>query len=236
MIRAANLTQVTDYYKSNTVSKQNILDIKIKLETQAKNEFSEANRAYLIEKEKLHAGKNYGKLTLKSPYQTLEHTVCVYQKEQREAVPEKREEHTELSKMKCRLTESYIRFRLKQMSIGFPILFRGVSFFISSFIASSILLFISVSITPGAIALTLIFDGPSSLAKAFVIPLIPALDTEYATSQEAPIIPHIEEIFIIQPLLLCIIFGNTSCIAKNAEFRFVPNISFQSSSVMSLNI
>lgn len=44
---------------------------------------------YLIEKEKLHAGKNYGKLTLKSPYQTLEHTVCVYQKEQREAVPEK---------------------------------------------------------------------------------------------------------------------------------------------------
>ena len=32
---------------------QNILDIKIKLETQAKNEFSEANRAYLIEKEKL---------------------------------------------------------------------------------------------------------------------------------------------------------------------------------------
>ena len=73
---------------------------------------------YLIEKEKLHAGKNYGKLTLKSPYQTLEHTVCVYQKEQREAVPEKREEHTELSKMKCRLTESYIRFRLKQMTLG----------------------------------------------------------------------------------------------------------------------
>ena len=34
-------------------SMQNILDIKIKLETQAKNEFSEANRAYLIEKEKL---------------------------------------------------------------------------------------------------------------------------------------------------------------------------------------
>lgn len=32
-------------------SMQNILDIKIKLETQAKNEFSEANRAYLIEKE-----------------------------------------------------------------------------------------------------------------------------------------------------------------------------------------
>ena len=31
-------------------SMQNILDIKIKLETQAKNEFSEANRAYLIEK------------------------------------------------------------------------------------------------------------------------------------------------------------------------------------------
>ncbi len=36
-------------------SMQNILDIKIKLETQAKNEFSEANRAYLNEKEKLEA-------------------------------------------------------------------------------------------------------------------------------------------------------------------------------------
>ena len=36
-------------------SMQNILDIKIKLETQAKNEFSEANRAYLTEKEKLEA-------------------------------------------------------------------------------------------------------------------------------------------------------------------------------------
>lgn len=34
-------------------SMQNILDIKIKLETQAKNKFSEANRAYLTEKEKL---------------------------------------------------------------------------------------------------------------------------------------------------------------------------------------
>lgn len=34
-------------------SMQNLLDIKIKLETQAKNEFSEANRAYLTEKEKL---------------------------------------------------------------------------------------------------------------------------------------------------------------------------------------
>lgn len=36
-------------------SMQNILDIKIKLETQAKNEFSEANRAYLTEREKLEA-------------------------------------------------------------------------------------------------------------------------------------------------------------------------------------
>ena len=33
-------------------SMQNILDIKIKLETQAKNEFSEANRAYLTEKDR----------------------------------------------------------------------------------------------------------------------------------------------------------------------------------------
>ena len=34
-------------------SMQNILDIKIKLETQAKNEFSEANAKYQIEKDKL---------------------------------------------------------------------------------------------------------------------------------------------------------------------------------------
>lgn len=38
-------------------SMQNLLDIKIKLETQAKNEFSEANRAYLTEKEKLEINR-----------------------------------------------------------------------------------------------------------------------------------------------------------------------------------
>lgn len=70
---------------------------------------------YLIEQERLHAGKNYGKLTLKSPYQTLEYSVCVHQKG---LARENREQNTELSEMKCRLTDDYIRFRLKQMTLG----------------------------------------------------------------------------------------------------------------------
>ena len=56
------------------------------------------------------------------------------------------------------------------------------------------------------------FDGPSSFASDFVNASSPALDTEYATSHDAPTKPHIEEIFIINPSFLCIIFGNTSCI------------------------
>ena len=65
---------------------------------------------------------------------------------------------------------------------------------------------------PGAIAFTLIFEGPNSLAKALVKPLIAAFVVEYATSHEAPVIPHIDEIFIIQPFLLCSIVGNASCV------------------------
>jgi len=64
--------------------------------------------------------------------------------------------------------------------------------------------FISVSITPGAMQFTVIPDGPTSLASAFVNPIIAAFDAEYATSQEAPQIPQIEEMFIIEPLFLFI--------------------------------
>ena len=63
----------------------------------------------------------------------------------------------------------------------------------------------SVEIAPGATTFTVIFDGASSLAKALLIPIIAALDVEYATSSDAPTIPHIDEIFIIHPFLLCII-------------------------------
>ena len=64
----------------------------------------------------------------------------------------------------------------------------------------------SVSIIPGAIAFTLIFDGPTSFANAFVIPFIAALVVEYATSQDAPVSPQIDEIFIMHPCCSCIIY------------------------------
>ncbi len=60
----------------------------------------------------------------------------------------------------------------------------------------------SVSITPQAMALTLMPEGANSLAKALVNELTPPpLLAEYATSHEAPpsLPPHIEEIFIIEP-------------------------------------
>ena len=46
--------------------------------------------------------------------------------------------------------------------------------------------FILVSISPGAIALTVIPLGANSFASALVRPITPALAAEYATSQEAP--------------------------------------------------
>ena len=53
--------------------------------------------------------------------------------------------------------------------------------------------------TPHAIAFTWTLLGASSFARAFVNPLIPDLDAEYATSQEAPESPHIEEMLMILP-------------------------------------
>ena len=46
--------------------------------------------------------------------------------------------------------------------------------------------FMSVSITPGAIQLTRIPEGPISFARAFVRPITAALEAEYATSQLPP--------------------------------------------------
>lgn len=63
-------------------------------------------------------------------------------------------------------------------------------------------LFISVSITPGAIAFTLIPKEATSFAKALVNKFNPPFVVEYTTSQEAPLSPHIEEILIILPLSL----------------------------------
>ena len=85
------------------------------------------------------------------------------------------------------------------ISIGFPIFSNGVSYLNLFIDSSSIFLFISVFIIPGAILFTLILDGPNSFANALVNPFIPALLVEYATSQDAPVCPHIDEIFIISP-------------------------------------
>ena len=53
--------------------------------------------------------------------------------------------------------------------------------------------------TPHAIAFTWTLLGASSLASALVNPLMPDFEAEYATSQEAPEMPHIEEILMILP-------------------------------------
>ena len=59
--------------------------------------------------------------------------------------------------------------------------------------------FISVSMTPQARALTEILLGASSFAKASVKPFNPALDAEYAASQEAPEHPQTEDTFRMTP-------------------------------------
>ena len=94
--------------------------------------------------------------------------------------------------------------------------------------------FIEVSITPGAIALTLIFEGAISFAKAFVKRFIPPFDVEYKTSQEAPTSPHIEDILSITPFLL-IIWGIAIFDKYNGPKRFVFKIFSISSLEESIN-
>ena len=59
-----------------------------------------------------------------------------------------------------------------------PITPNGVCSFKSHIISTDIFLFICVSITPGATALTFILHGPTSFAKAFVKPMTAALVAE----------------------------------------------------------
>ena len=63
-------------------------------------------------------------------------------------------------------------------SVVSPIFPNGISSFISSNSSFVNLEFIFVYIIPGAIEFTLIFEGPSSFANAFVKPSTPAFDTE----------------------------------------------------------
>ena len=82
-----------------------------------------------------------------------------------------------------------------------PILHNEMPFvnsFISAFESPE---FISVSITPGDMQLTLIPLGPTSLARAFVNPIRPAFAAEYTTSHDAPASPQIDDMLIMFPLL-----------------------------------
>lgn len=89
--------------------------------------------------------------------------------------------------------------------------------------------FISVSITPQAIALTWMLLGASSLARARVKELMPPLQAEYATSQEAPTFPQIEEMFKIFPDFWWIMCGRASLLAEKTEVRLTPMMRFHSS-------
>ncbi len=63
-------------------------------------------------------------------------------------------------------------------SSGVPILPTGVSSLRTSSVSLSNPLFIGVSITPGATAFTVMPDGATSLARAFVSPITAAFDAE----------------------------------------------------------
>lgn len=69
---------------------------------------------------------------------------------------------------------------------------------------------ISVLVAPGATQFTRIPTGPSSFAKDFVNPIIAALEAEYTTSQDAPVMPHMEEILIMEPACLKSIPGRAA--------------------------
>ena len=83
------------------------------------------------------------------------------------------------------------------ISEGVPFLHSGVSSAKLDRVSSPKDVVISVVITPGATQFTLIFDGPTSWASAFVKPIRPAFEAEYTTSQEAPVNPQMEDTLII---------------------------------------
>lgn len=76
---------------------------------------STAKIEYLIEKEKLHAGKNYGQIQIKNPYQTLLYTVCVHQSLRED---EERTGRIRRRRMRTEFMESYLNFRLERITSG----------------------------------------------------------------------------------------------------------------------
>ena len=69
---------------------------------------------YLIDYQKLHAGKNYACLKVRTPYQTICHNVCVEAASNRMRT----EEEKQMRALKGTLTEKYLDFRLKKSTSG----------------------------------------------------------------------------------------------------------------------
>ena len=96
------------------------------------------------------------------------------------------------------------------ISSGLPSLPRGVSPASLSSVSRPSTCTISVSITPGATQFTRMCDGASYIAKERVRPMMACFVAEYATSQDAPCSPHIEEMFTMQPACSRSMLGSTS--------------------------
>ena len=81
--------------------------------------------------------------------------------------------------------------------------------------------FMDVSIVPQAMAFTAMLLGASSFPRAWVNAFSPPLVVLYATSQEAPLNPHMDEMLIICPCLLLTICGMISLQQLKTEVRLV---------------
>ncbi len=71
---------------------------------------------YYIDSEKLHAGKNYGRLCLEIPGETLYFSVCVSGKARRGR--EEKARHREVREARAKLMELYLNYRLKRIVTG----------------------------------------------------------------------------------------------------------------------
>lgn len=80
---------------------------------------SHAAAEYVILKDKLHAGKNYARLTFENMFQKETLEICVIQEgEPGEEQREKRRVHTEIQKHRVKLLKDYTDFRLHRMVTG----------------------------------------------------------------------------------------------------------------------
>lgn len=75
---------------------------------------STVNIEYYVEREKLHIGRNLGRIEVSTPYQNLIYTVCVHQHSEKKG----EESRVELRRMQAVFTQNYLDFRLKKMTTG----------------------------------------------------------------------------------------------------------------------